>query len=279
MSTANEVCTLTVVVDNVAAEGLVAEHGYALHVATPHGNILLDTGQKTLMENLQSLQIAAEKIDKLVLSHGHYDHSGGVAKLLAENRQLEIYLHSAAFEPRYVRDGEESKTVRMPLPDMNAVMHHKDEKTHWLTRPTELVPGVGVTGPVPRKNGFEDTGGEFYLDPEGTDIDTIKDDVALWIKTGEGLVVCTGCCHSGLINTLERIVAATGEHRIHTIIGGLHLLHATSGRLEQTVAELKKYPIGRIIACHCSGESAVAFLSSELEAEVTAGYAGLSFSV
>lgn len=279
MSIANEVSTLTVVVNNVAADGLTAEHGYALHVATPQGNILLDTGQKSLMDNLQTLQISPEKIDKLVLSHGHYDHSGGVADLLAANRGAEIYLHSAAFEPRYAWDGKKSESVRMPLPDMNAVMHHKDDKTHWLTRPMELLPGVGVTGPIPRKNEFEDTGGEFYLDPDGTDVDSIKDDIALWIRTPEGLVVCIGCCHSGLINTLDHIVAVTGEKRIRTIIGGMHLLHATSTRLRRTVAELKKFSIGSIIACHCSGETAVEFLQNELEAKVVTGYAGLTFAV
>lgn len=275
----SEVCKLTVVVDNNAAEGLVAEHGYALHIETPQGNILLDTGQKALMSNLRSLQIAPERIDKLVLSHGHYDHSGGVADLLAVNRNVEIYLHSAAFEPRYVREGGESKTVRMSLPDTNAVMHHKDDKTHWLTKPLEILPGLGLTGPIPRKNEFEDTGGEFYLDPEGIDIDTIKDDIALWVKTTEGLVICIGCCHSGLINTLEHITAATGERRIHTILGGMHLLNATSARLERTVAELKNYAIDRIIACHCSGENAVEYLKGELDAEVMVGYAGLSFEV
>jgi len=279
VNTANEVCKLTVVVDNQAAEGLTAEHGYALHIATPRGNLLLDTGQKTLMKNLATLRVDPGKIDKLVLSHGHYDHSGGIADLLEVNSGMELYLHSAAFEPRYVRDGEETESVRMPLPDMNAVMRHKDEKTHWLTKPMELLPGLGVTGPIPRKNGFEDTGGEFYLDPEGTDVDTIKDDIALWLKTPEGLVVCIGCCHSGLINTLDHIVAATGERRIRTIIGGMHLLHATRERLEKTVAELQRFAIGNIIACHCSGEKAVEFLASELEAEVVAGYAGLSFDV
>ena len=267
---------LTVVVDNRAAEGLVAEHGFALHLETPEGNILLDTGQKdALMPNLAALAIDPGKVSRLVLSHGHYDHTGGVAELLSLNRDIELYLHAAVFQPRYSLDGTLPKIVKMPLKAMEAVMHHSDSRTHWLTKPVAISNCIGITGPIARKSEFEDTGGSFFLDPEGREVDIIKDDIAMWLHGPGGLVVCVGCCHSGLVNTLNHIVARTGENRIATVIGGLHLLHASSARLEKTVEALRRFEIGRIVACHCSGDDAVRFLQDNLDTEVTTGYAGL----
>lgn len=270
---------LTVVVDNQGAEGLETEHGYSLHIETPSGTILLDTGQKdALSANCETLGINLHEVSALVLSHGHYDHTGGVPDIIRHNREVDIYLHSGAFHPRYSLDGTKPSMVRMPLAAMEAVMNHDHMRVHWLTRPMSPFPGVGITGPIARNNAFEDTGGSFYLDPEGKKIDTIKDDVALWLHGKNGLVICLGCCHSGLLNTLEYITARTGEKRIDTIIGGMHLLHADNLRLEKTAVELGRYTIGRIIACHCSGETAVEYLDKNLACDVSFGYAGLRLS-
>lgn len=271
---------LTVVVDNTAADNLVAEHGYALHIETPDGNILLDTGQKEAFGiNLERLGLNPDKISTLVLSHGHYDHTGGVADLLKQNRAMDIYLHSAVFQPRYSLDGQTPSIVKMPFAAMEAITQHRDESVHWVNRPVALSGAIGITGPISRINDFEDTGGSFFLDPEGLEIDSIKDDIALWLHGPEGLVVCVGCCHSGLVNTLNYIIARTGESRIAMVIGGLHLLHASPERLKKTVEALAAFDIRSIVACHCSGEDAVRHLKEHLEAEVSTGYAGMVIEV
>lgn len=269
-------CRLTVVVDNTAPGHLVAEHGFALHLATPEGNILFDTGQQAaLLTNMARLGLDPQNLAALVLSHGHYDHTGGVAEILKMNPAVRLYLHSAAFQPRYCRDGDLPTVVRMPLAAMEAISRHPDDLVHWLTRPTPFSSFIGITGPISRITDFEDVGGSFSLDPDGRTADTIRDDVAMWLHTPQGLVVCVGCCHSGLVNTLDYIAARTGETRIALIIGGLHLLNSSSQRLERTVAELGRFSILKVVACHCSGEEATAFLRENLEAEVSRGQAGL----
>lgn len=269
-------CRLTVVVDNKAENDFVAEHGFSLYVETTEGNYLLDAGQKeALLPNLNNLGIAPADISTLVLSHGHYDHTGGVADLIEQNRDIEIYLHAGVFQPRYSLDGEEPTIVKMPLAAMEAVMHHAESRTHWLTKPMIVSGSVGITGPIPRRTDYEDTGGSFFLDPDGHEIDTIQDDIAMYIKEKDGLIVCVGCCHSGLVNTLTRITEVTGENRIALVIGGLHLHNASSQRLEKTVEELNRFKIGRIVACHCSGDDAVKYLRENLNAEVSFGHAGL----
>jgi 7,8-dihydropterin-6-yl-methyl-4-(beta-D-ribofuranosyl)aminobenzene 5'-phosphate synthase len=97
---------------------------------------------------------------------------------------------------------------------------------------------------------------------------------ALWIHTTAGLVVCLGCCHAGVINTLRHITAASGESRIAAVIGGMHLINATDERLERTTEALKAYAIPSMVPCHCTGESAVAFLAGRLGGCVERGCAG-----
>lgn len=252
---------LTVLVDNKAGTGLIGEHGFALFMETPAGNILFDSGQNNaLLLNAQSLGIQLEDTAILVLSHGHYDHTGGIEDLLKRNRKLEIYLHAAVFQPRYSLEEGKPRIIKMPLAAMEAVMHHPDDKVHWLTRPTTIHEGIGITGPIPRNCSFEDTGGSFYLDPDGKEIDTIRDDNAIWLHGKNGLIICLGCCHAGLLNTLEHVVRLTGEKRIDTIIGGMHLLHADRQRLDQTAEKLRRFDIRHIIACHCSGDDESATL-------------------
>ncbi len=271
---------LTIVVDNKAENDLVSEHGYALHIETPEGNILLDTGQRdAFFPNMEQLDLDPAKISSLVLSHGHYDHTGSVAELLKSNRNLDIYLHSAVFQPRYSLDGEAPRIVKMPFKAMEAITQHNDERVHWLSRPVAISGAIGITGAISRENDFEDTGGSFYLDPDGREVDTIKDDIALWLHGPEGLIVCVGCCHSGLVNTLNHIISRTGEKRIAMVIGGLHLLHASAERLQKTVDSLAAFDIKKIVACHCSGDEAVRYLREHLKAEVVDGYAGMRIEI
>ena len=134
----------------------------------------------------------------------------------------------------------------------------------------------GLTGPIPRLSGFEDTGGPFYLDPEGTIPDPIEDDMALWIATDRGLVVCLGCAHAGVVNTLEHIIRLTGTDRILAVIGGLHLMSAGQERLDRTVTALRRLAPDRLFPCHCTGDAAAAFLTEALGERVGRAAAGMT---
>ncbi len=137
-----------------------------------------------------------------------------------------------------------------------------------------LTDKVGITGPVPRLSSYEDTGGPFYLDPEGTTPDLIEDDMALWIETPEGTVVCLGCAHAGVVNTLEHICGLTGHRRLRAVIGGFHLMSAGRERLDQTVEALRRLSPALLAPCHCTGDSATAHLRAALGESVAPGKAG-----
>ncbi len=266
--------TLTILSDNHAVPGLEAEHGFALWIEADGCRILFDTGAgQAFLDNARTLGIDPATADAVVLSHGHYDHTGNLAVVLERAPQTALYCHPECASKRYsIHDTP--KPVGMPLEAGVAVSAMRAKKRHHVTHPTALGAGIWLTGPVPRVTAFEDTGGPFFVDSQGHEPDLIPDDLSLWLRTSAGLVVCLGCCHAGVINTLRQITAVSGEPRIVALIGGMHLVHADSERLERTAEALGAYAIGQIIACHCTGETAVTFLTGRLGGCVEQGYAG-----
>lgn len=272
---------LTILVDNNAKEGLIAEHGYALWIETATRILLFDTGNKgALKENARQLGKDLSTVGSLILSHGHYDHTGGVETVLDQSKKAEIYLHQGAFQPRYVKDGDDARPIRVPGNSARALDRFEEKsRVHWATRPLWIDENIGITGPIPRHSDFEDVGGDFFLDPGCSRPDLIEDDLGLWIKTGQGLVVCVGCSHAGIVNTLEAVKTITGEERMHTVIGGMHLLNASGQRLSRTVEALKRMAVNTMIPCHCTGDKAFEYLQSNLDCRVVKGYAGMELEI
>lgn len=267
---------ITILVDNRAAPGLMAEHGLSLWIETGEQRILFDTGQgAALVPNAWALGVDLAGTDLLVLSHGHYDHVGGIPHVLRRAGHVEIYCHPGVVMPRYaIRDGQ-ARAIHIPKESSAALDRFPEQCLHWIQHPLSLTENIGLTGPVPRECEFEDTGGPFYLDREGRNADPIEDDLALWIRTDEGLVVCVGCCHAGLLNTLQHVQRLNGGMRIRAVIGGFHLLNAGRKRLERTVTALLSLDPDQVIPCHCTGEHAAAFLLDALGSKGMPGAAGL----
>jgi len=125
---------------------------------------------------------------------------------------------------------------------------------------------------------MEDTGGPFFLDREGTQKDWIRDDLALCIQTNKGLIVVTGCCHSGVLNTLAFVTSRFRDTPIvDTLLGGLHLNSAPEARMKATIADLRARSIRQIVACHCTGIDAARQLREALGPAVTTGRSGLTY--
>lgn len=267
---------LTILSDNHAAPGLACEHGFAALIETGGKRILFDTGQLTaLVANCRALGIDMAGIDMIVLSHGHYDHTGNLADLLRIADRAMLYLHPTALVERYsIRNGQ-PRPIDMPESAKRAIDELPPERVRWVNEPLQLTGGVFLTGPVPRNTAFEDTGGPFFFDPEGQRPDPIEDDLSLWIEEPEGLTVLAGCCHSGIVNTLDYIESLTGPKPIARLIGGLHLSAASPERLERTIESFARRSIARIIPCHCTGQLATELFRRTLPCPVEAGYAGM----
>jgi 7,8-dihydropterin-6-yl-methyl-4-(beta-D-ribofuranosyl)aminobenzene 5'-phosphate synthase len=257
---------ITVLVENTSTRpDLATEHGLSFCIDWAGQKILMDTGQGiTLKANAETLGLPLAKVDTVILSHGHWDHTGGLVPLFDAGARPTVHMHPDAFVARW---SKWHKPPEEPISLPRAVAEALRTKTReliWTTKPTQVAEGLWVTGPVPRKTDFEDVGGPFYLDAAFTRPDPIADDQAIWFETKDGLTVLLGCAHAGVVNTLDYIAECSGGKRIRTVIGGMHLLRAKTPRLEATVAALKRHGVERIGAAHCTGERAVAYLAEHL---------------
>lgn len=255
---------MTILADESAADGLVAEHGFSVWVEADGTSILFDTGQNALERNATSLGVDISETDSLVLSHGHYDHTGGIGYAVERASGLEIYCHPAAVMPRYAVTGHVSRQIGMQQESLQAINSVSPGRIHWVQRPLMISDRVGITGPVPRFIGLEDAGGAFFQDREGVKRDSIPDDQALWIGTDKGLVLVCGCAHAGLANTLSYVMELNGGMHVRSVIGGFHLLHASKERLVETARYLRRLSPEMVAPCHCTGSDAISLLKREL---------------
>jgi 7,8-dihydropterin-6-yl-methyl-4-(beta-D-ribofuranosyl)aminobenzene 5'-phosphate synthase len=250
---------ITLLVENRAKrKGLQAEHGLSYWIEAGSQNILFDTGQspEVLQHNANHLNIDLAQADSIVLSHGHYDHTGGLEGLIEEGADTRLVLHREATCKRYSRSRLGSvHEVGMPrhlaVQIDNGFVQRLDSTT-----PIDLGDGLCVTGEIPRLTDFEDTGGDFFLDPECLEPDPIRDDQAIYFDTPQGLVVLLGCAHAGVVNTCLAIQSLTGGRPIHAIIGGFHLLNASGERLSRTLEALASLEPAILAPIHCTGDLA-----------------------
>lgn len=269
---------VTILVDDTALNSLVAEHGLALWIETEGLRILFDTGQGgALIYNACQLGVDLEKCDALVLSHGHYDHTGALPQVLDLAGDVDLYAHRKSMIDRFsIREGA-VRAIHIPSSSHAAVAAVLENRMHWLDSPCQLSKSVGLTGPIPRLTAFEDTGGPFFLDVEGKIPDPIEDDQALWIDTEAGLVICVGCSHAGVVNTVSYIRELNPGRPLRAVIGGFHLLNAGSDRLHRTAAYLKGTGAELVVPCHCTGEFATEMIGRELGDRCRPGHAGMVF--
>jgi 7,8-dihydropterin-6-yl-methyl-4-(beta-D-ribofuranosyl)aminobenzene 5'-phosphate synthase len=255
---------LTVLVENIARKrGLLAEHGLSFLIKHGRNQIIFDTGQGlALRHNVEQLKIDLKTIDAVVLSHGHYDHTGGLSFALNAMNCPRLYTHPEAFSLKYARNPDGSAR-EVGMSAGNKIVAGELAEIVLVEEKTLISDGLFLTGPVPRTTNFEDTGGPFFEDAACAIPDDLPDDQALYMETPRGTVVILGCAHSGIINTLRHIQAHTANRPIHTVIGGMHLLYANQNRMDQTVAELRRLNIQRLIPCHCTGFAATARLWNE----------------
>lgn len=259
--------SITVLVENTANKrGLLAEHGLAFWIERAGHRILFDTGQgMALTHNAKALGIDLSTATDVVLSHGHYDHTGGLLAAIEQLGQATVYAHLTAFRERFSRhERTGAKSVQSPIESLDWLESRVRQIVPTRAQPIELAEGIWLTGQIPRLNDVEDTGGDFYLDEACTQPDTIVDDQALYINTVNGLVVVLGCAHAGVMNTLDYIRTLTRNKPIHAVIGGMHLLNANEQRLSQTVQKLRELDVQRIGLAHCTGFAAMARLYHEL---------------
>jgi 7,8-dihydropterin-6-yl-methyl-4-(beta-D-ribofuranosyl)aminobenzene 5'-phosphate synthase len=252
--------TILVLIDNHASDaGLVAEHGLAVHLDLGTRRLLFDTGQTdAILANAARLGVDLASVDTVALSHGHYDHTGGLAEVLAGIKgEVTVYAHAVALHRKYHCTAAGARSIGMPDHCLES-LRQSGVNPRTVTGPTEIAPGVFLTGEVPRRHRQEQDDEGFRLDPEGSRIDSLPDDQSLFVPTPAGTVVLLGCAHSGVINTLDYIRHLTDGQPIKGVLGGMHLRSASDERLAWTIDALRSLSIERLYPAHCTGARATA---------------------
>jgi 7,8-dihydropterin-6-yl-methyl-4-(beta-D-ribofuranosyl)aminobenzene 5'-phosphate synthase len=286
---------------------LIAEHGFAAIVDLPdeHLRILWDAGLTplVLIENMKRMEIDPASIRIVAISHGHDDHTAGLADLLrwvdrrpqpkewgeavnmqeiriwTEMSRLSVIAISAAFRERWFVDKEGKKFGPMQPPN-RLEWEALGAEVILSDTPYALGRGCWTTGSVPRLS-FEKSGRSaslFYRQDDEFICDDIEDDQALVMNIkNKGLVILSGCAHSGIINTIEHARRISGIERIWAIIGGFHLALADEKELQETIDALKKYMPTLIVPSHCTGFRAQCRLAQELEEAFVPGVVGANY--
>ena len=257
---------ITTLSENTAPlSNFLAEWGLSILVETDEANILFDTGQSiSASHNAELMGIELSLIDKIVLSHGHVDHTGGLKQVLRRVRkEIEIIAHPDIWAVKYDRrEGKENRYIGIPF--HRQTLESLGARLNLTKEPVRITANIMTTGEIPMTTEYEEIEPHLMV-KEGNRFkpDKLLDDQALIINTEPGLVVILGCAHHGIINTLYHAQQLTGVKAIHTVVGGCHLISASEERVWLTIAALKELGVQRLGFCHCTGLPASAIMAQE----------------
>ncbi|MEN8200659.1 MAG: MBL fold metallo-hydrolase [Thermodesulfobacteriota bacterium] len=259
---------LTILCENSVAVpyDVMGEHGFSCFVETENGNYLFDTGQgMTIMQNSLALKKDLRSIEAVMISHGHYDHTGGLPAVLRVRGEVDVYGHEEIFARRIWSRDEVSRDIGIPY--RRHYLESLGARFKLGRKLVEVGPGIYLTGEIPRKSAFEkgdpnmtlisDTGQHVHPDP-------LLDDLSMLVDTDRGLVIVLGCAHAGMINIIDYATRQLGHERIFAVIGGTHLGLSSEIQFEETLKVIDAYNIEYLGVSHCTGLEKAALLHARL---------------
>jgi len=259
---------ITILSENLVGKRVgIGEHGFSAYIETDQGNYLFDTGSgHSIVANSLTLNKDLKSIRKIFLSHGHFDHTGGLPEVLKLKENVDVHAHHHIFLDRIhviKENGKETKRF-VGTPYKKRYLEFLGANFILNKDFMEVEKGMFLTGEVPRKTTFEKPDPRLYSEIDGKMAqDIFLDDQSLILDTERGLVVILGCAHAGTINILDHVIDKTGKENFHAILGGTHLDFLTPEQLEESIKSLKKMEIEKIGVSHCTGMRAAFSLHQE----------------
>jgi len=250
---------ITTLVENTVpkGKGLIGEHGLSFYIEAGDRKILFDTGQGfALAKNAEAMGIDLSTVEVVVLSHGHYDHTGGLNALLSVNRRFKLYAHPEIFVEKFAdRNG---RVRPIGFAHTHKSLERMGIQVVLDENPMEIVPGITTTGEVPMKTPYETIDSALVVrQGETLAPDPLRDDLSLVLHTQKGRIILLGCAHRGVINILTHVQTLYGKTRLLALAGGLHLMGAAETRLKMIIESLEAFSPELLAAGHCTGYPAV----------------------
>ena len=248
--------TLTTLCENTASKaGFMAEWGLSILVQVDNSKVLFDTGASfASVRNADKLGIDLATIDKIVLSHGHTDHTGGLREVLRRTGEKEIIAHPAIWDAKYVKRPYEEKEAYAGIPFVREELELFGASFKLSKEPVKILDNLTTTGEIDMTTDYEKIDANLFVKEEDMlKPDPLADDLALIVKTEKGLVIVLGCGHRGTINTIRHAQRLCEDERVYTIVGGTHLFSASDKRIDKTIAALKEIGVQKVGVSHCTG--------------------------
>ena len=264
------------------APHISAEHGFSSYIEVAAGGqksaLLMDFGvsENGAANNIKALGLDLSVVGAAVLSHGHYDHFGGLENVMQlAGKKLPLYVGREVFSRRCLN-----------LPGMRVDLGRLDPQRveaagceiREINQPVEILPGVLSVGPIPRVTDFEQGSPILAVERDGGIVsDDFPGEISLVFKTVKGLVILTACAHNGIVNIARRAVELTGVDKIHAVLGGFHLSGAPAEKIEKSVDALSGMGIDQIVPMHCTGFEALKLFSERMPGQFVLYSAGTRY--
>ncbi len=270
---------ITVLIDNEKNELVYrSEHGLSILIEFNGATILFDTGKSdAFIQNAKSLDKDLTKVDFVVLSHSHYDHTGGLEDFLVLNKTAKVILKKDILRERWSISQGYNRRIGFPL---RKRFEQLNGRYQFIEEIEEIVPGLFVLPKIQKPDSHTFTDSFLFVQEQKNLVaDTFEDELFIAAVKDHKMVVFTGCAHNGVENMIETAIQQTKIHEIEFVIGGTHLNRASEQQVKRTVKELRKYDIKRAAFNHCSGKQIIPMLNRELDGQIEYGFAGSSFII
>lgn len=259
---------ITILCENLVGRLVgLGEHGFSAFIEMDKGNYLFDTGSgPSIVPNSLTLNKDLKSIRKIFLSHGHYDHTGGLSEVLELKGKVDVHAHPHVFLDRFAILKEEDREIKRFIGMRYKKRYLESLGANFVfnTDFTEVEKGLFLTGEVPRQTNFEKADPRLFSEMDGAMTnDFFLDDQSLILDTDKGIVLILGCAHSGMINIINHVINRMGKEKFYAILGGTHLDFLTPEQLEESIKSLKRMEIGKIGVSHCTGMRAAFRLHQE----------------